>query len=86
MTVPVYIDVPLKYPYKWGGNRTVVQCLALDLGLGSDSVRFVCNNLAGISTGDVYEITLKDDLSTTMFLLTNDFAVIPNERVAYLRR
>lgn len=81
-----YIDVPYSHSYDWslaGAADTILQ-----ISLPAKNVKFICNNLAKISKGDLYMVQLLDSDDEVTFYLRTGFKLIPENFVIadYKRR
>ena len=77
-----YIDIPhgFKYDHSNGdGDVTVARQLGVPI------VEFICNSVAKISDGDVYEVTVKDEQDETFLILKYGFRTIDRSVVEEYR-
>ena len=77
MTNAIYIDVPADgtYQYDWslGPNAHTVVRKQENI---NGSVKFICNRIAKMSNGDIYELIFNDPRELTVFLLKSKFKLV----------
>jgi hypothetical protein len=80
----IYIDVPSNfytgYKYDWRLSRKAEEVLRIQEEIAGD-VKFVCNNVTGISNGDVYALTFETPEDLTYYLVKNKFDLIDKDKV-----
>lgn len=79
MTI-LFIDVPHNYPHDWTISKDVQQVLKTMWNV--KEVVFICNSVAKLSVGDLYEVRLRDDDCAEFFVLRTGLKpVTPNEYI-----
>lgn len=80
MTYSIYIDYPSgRDSYEFiTGEKYGSDVVSRKLGL---SVKFVCNSIAKLSAGDVYEIVFEQEEDMTAFILKSKYTILDRHKI-----
>jgi hypothetical protein len=77
MAYSVYIDVD-KHPPFISGDEYGTDIITRQFGI---KVYFICNSLAKISKGDIYEVPFENPEDAIVFILKNPYSTIDKNKV-----